>query len=136
MAEGFGYPYTVEALWGDVGVHFLGIEFSILDTAASRADGGEFVGIGIGMGIGRPRVVASRSGSTRRLIVCETFCDLDLSATDGDAGHGTAVVAGQMACGAADAAADVEDGAVGAERGDFEKQVDQVGLAGFFGVGG
>jgi hypothetical protein len=69
--------------------HFLGVEFFVTNAAPSRADGGEVVGSGRSSGGG-----GSGASRRRRFIICETFCDLDLSAADGDAGYGAAVVAG------------------------------------------
>jgi hypothetical protein len=63
--------------------------------------------------------------------------DLNLLARDGDARDGCAAVLGQVACGAAEAAADVEDGSVGdGDGGDAEQVVDEVDLGGFFGCDG
>ena len=62
--------------------------------------------------------------------------DLDLTAGDGDAGDGAALFAGEVAGRAAYAAADVEDGGVRGDLGDFEQQVDQVDLGDVFGLGG
>lgn len=62
--------------------------------------------------------------------------DLHLSTTDGDSGHSTPMLAGQVACGAANPTPDVEDGGAWCELGNLEEEVDQVGLADFFGVCG
>lgn len=61
---------------------------------------------------------------------------LDLPPGDGDARHGTAVFARQMARRAADAAADVEDAAVAGKRGLREEELDELDLRLLFAVRG
>lgn len=75
-------------------------------------------GLLLGLGLGQPRG------------------DLHLLARDGDARHSASQVGGEVARGAADAAADVEHVAAGGDARDVEEQADQVDLRGFLGVGG
>ena len=52
----------------------------------------------------------------------QRFGDGDLTRADGEGGDGAGVVKGEMAGGAADAAADVEDARFGGEGGEGEEE--------------
>lgn len=124
MTQRFGNPDTVERLGGEVVLHLLGVEFNVPNATILRADGSEAISCDVLRRTGPCGVFGS-----------EASRDLDLATADGDAGDGTAVVAGEMASRTAYATADVENRAGRVERGYFEKEVDEVGLACFFGVG-
>ena len=59
-----------------------------------------------------------------------------MATADGDAGDGAPVFFGQVARCGAEAASDVENGAILGERGGFEQEFDQVNLGLFFGAVG
>lgn len=98
MTQGFGNPDTVESLGGEVILHLFGIEFDVFDTTIPGADTGKAV------------VARILRWAAAGIFAGQTSCNLDLTTTDGDAGDGTAMVAGQVTSGASYATTDVENG--------------------------
>lgn len=102
--------------------HLLGVELEELDLALPESEEpvGIFLRVGdllVGLGLG------------------QTLGYLDLLGGDGDAGHGAAELGGEVARGAAYAAADVEDPAALADARGVEEQADECDLGVFLGEG-
>jgi hypothetical protein len=120
MAQRLTNPHGIEAalLALEVVGHLLGVQ--LYEAGLSGAERNEAIGVltSVCPGLGEGEPVG----------------DLDLLGGDGDAGDSAAVLGGEVPRGAADAAADVEDAAVGGQGGDVEEQLDEIELGGLLGV--
>lgn len=131
MAERLGDPHGVEGRRVEASLHLLGIELQEPYLTAFRAQSLKCWRF-------RRRCRSwgfrCRSCIAAGLFVGQTVRDRDLASADGDAGDGASQLAGEMTRRAADAAADVENFAVGLQVGDREQELDQVDLSGLLRV--
>lgn len=135
MAESLGDPDSVKGGRGEMGFHGFGIELHIFDTAAEGAQlvEGRSVEIVETVNIGTSTSTPT-AAATALLFEGDAVGDGDLAATDGDASDGAAEFSGEVAGRTPNTTTDIEHGAVGRKLGNGQQQIDQIHLAGFFGV--
>lgn len=131
MAERLGDPHGVEGRRVEASLHLLGVE---LQEPYLAAFGAQSVKRWRFRRRCRSWGFRCRTSIAAGLFVGQTVRDRDLASADGDAGDGASQLAGEMTRRAADAAADVENFAVGLQVGDREEELDQVDLPGLLRV--
>lgn len=140
MAESLGDPDGVKGGRREMGFHGFGIELHVFDTATEGAQlvkGRSVEVVSIGTSTGTPTAaaaVAVTAATTAFLLEGDAVGNGDLAATDGDASDGAAEFSGEVAGRTSNTTTDIEHGAVGRKLGNGQQQIDQIHLAGFFGV--